>query len=890
VRRAGALLGALASLAVPAGAGAAAPDVGGFHSVLGLGQGQTVNAVDLAAYEAPGGQAPASFTNQLEMYSGVSRAAPHFTAADLDRFYKNSGFGQLPGGQASSLSPKPGVTIVRDRAFNVPRITGVTRSDTFFGAGYATAQDRLFLMDVLRHIAEGRSAELLGAAAAKDDSTQLGDQDFSAAELDKEVDDLPAVLGPEGAQGKQDIADYVEGINAYITDADGDPTKLPAEYPALGVSPAPWTRADTVALAIFLIGQFTVNGGGERQQAEVLAEFDHRFGAKNGRRVYEDFRRAEDPEAPVVADRTFKSDRPGKPVPAANVLPDRGSIKPRNAIVSGPGAEATARSLAALPSWARTLATNGLPLHFPASNAVLVTGAHSVSGRPLASMGPQVSYYSPEILVEQELHGPGIDVSGMTFPGGSPYPLIGHGIDFAWTGTTANGDTRDTFAEELCEPDGSAPTLKSTHYRYRGRCIPFVSRDVVIKTPVAPTSPEPPQTITLRTLRSIHGPVSHLATENGKPVALTNDKSPNGRSLRSLLPFKRLAENGVHDPASFEGAFRHFTGSENWFYIDDKHISWFNSGLFPRHAKGTDLDLPIRGTGPYDWRGDLPPSANPRVTDPKKGYVLSWNNKEARGWRAPAGTFSFGPLQRSRLLERPLRLALKRGKLDLASLSRVTLQAATADLRGTEVVSWLERAIGKPPDADTAKLLALLDDWRKRGSQRRDLDNDGNYDDSPAVALIDAWWPRLVRGIFQPALGADVVEAVSKVNVLDARPNVHFFFDGWWGYVQKDLRTVLKRKVRGRFSRRYCGGGSLKRCRAVLVQTLRDAAADVRGRLGADPAGWKVATLCPTDVKPLTCDEIVPTTAGAVATPPIPFHNRGTFHQAVEVQGRRQPG
>ena len=153
---------------------------------------------------------------------------------------------------------------------------------------------------------------------------------------------------------------------------------------------------------------------------------------------------------------------------------------------------------------------------------------------------------------------------------------------------------------------------------------------------------------------------------------------------------------------------------------------------------------------------------------------------------------------------------------------------------------------------------------------------------------MDAWWPRLVRGIFQPALGPDVIEAVSKVNVLDARPNVHFFESGWWGYVQKDLRTVLRRRVRGPLSRRYCGGGSLKRCRSMLLATLADAAADVRSRLGDDPAGWKVKTMCPPDQQPLACDEIVPVTAGAVATPPIPFHNRGTFHQAIEVQGHRQ--
>ena len=846
-----------------------------------------MDAGELAANQASGEPLP-SFVNQLDMYSGITRGAPTLDSGDLGRFYKDSGFGQLPGGAASTDRPRPGVTIVRDARFAVPRITGQTRSDVWFGAGYATAQDRLFLMDVLRRTARGSTAELLGAAAAEGDSTQLGDQDFSGEELEREVDELPAVAGPEGAQGRQDIADYVDGINAYIAEARNEPSKMPGEYAALGAQPADWTRADTAALAVFLIGAFTVNGGGEGKQAEVLAEFTARFGERVGRAIYEDFRRAEDPEAPVVAEKAFRSDRPGRPNPAANVRLDRGSVVPRNAIVSGPGAEQRARSLAALPRWARRLAVDGLGLHAPASNAVLVAGRHSRSGRPLASMGPQVGYYSPEILVEQELHGPGIDVSGMTFPGGSPYPLIGHGIDFAWTGTTANGDNRDTFAEELCEPDGSAPTLKSTHYRHNGQCIAFEQRDQVLRTPVSALDPQPPQEITLRTMRSVHGPVSHFATEGGRPVALTNAKAPNGRGLRSLVAFMRMAENRVTDPASFEAAFRNFTGSENWFYVDDEKIAWFNSGLFPVHAPGTDLDLPIRGTGEYEWRGMLPPTRNPRaIRQPRRGYLVSWNNKEAREWRAPAGTFSFGPIQRSQLLERPLRIALRRGKIDLATLTRVTAQAATADLRGTEVLSWIERVIGKPGGGDAERLLGLLHDWRRAGAQRRDLDRDGTYEQSAAVALMDAWWPRLVNGIFEPRLGRDVIRVISeKANVLDARPSRHFFFDGWWGYVQKDLRSVLGRRVRGRLSRRYCGGGSRSRCRTVLLSTLAEAARVVRAEQGDDPDTWRVRATCP-DQDPPVCDQVVPVTAGAVATPPIPFHNRGTFHQAVEVQGRR---
>src|SRR5205807_349747 len=62
--------------------------------------------------------------------------------------------------------PSQGVLIVRDSRFQVPRIYGDTRAEVMWGAGYATAEDRLFLMDVLRHTAEGTTAELLGPSAA----------------------------------------------------------------------------------------------------------------------------------------------------------------------------------------------------------------------------------------------------------------------------------------------------------------------------------------------------------------------------------------------------------------------------------------------------------------------------------------------------------------------------------------------------------------------------------------------------------------------------------------------------------------------------------------------------------------------------------------------------
>ena len=75
-------------------------------------------------------------------------------------------------------------------------------------------------------------------------------------------------------------------------------------------------------------------------------------------------------------------------------------------------------------------------------------------------MGPQVGYYTPEILMEEDLHGPGIDARGAAFPGVNLYVELGHGRDYAWSATTATSDNVDTFAEVLCQDE--------FHYLYKG--------------------------------------------------------------------------------------------------------------------------------------------------------------------------------------------------------------------------------------------------------------------------------------------------------------------------------------------------------------------------------------------------------------------------------------
>ncbi|MDX6218382.1 MAG: hypothetical protein QOJ48_63 [Frankiales bacterium] len=873
-----AIAGALALLVVVAAPSPAEPAfVGGatgFHSVLAYGAGQATSATDLALNQA-NGSVPESFTSEASIYNRVITTQPH---GDLASYYKDSDFAQITGDTETIGDAK----VVRDTTYHVPHIYGSTRAGAMYAAGYVTAENRLFLMDVLRRTSEGSLAELLGPDQVPADAAALGQFDLSPQELTAEVMRLPQDEGAAGARALADFQQYVAGINGFIGATRTDPTLLPAEYPALGALPRTWTLADSAAEAYLLIAQFTVFGDGEYLQSDILAKLTKKLGAARAQKVYDDLRNLENAAAPVTADRPFPSDRPASGLSSAVKL-DPGSVTPRNAVASTtPGVGVPG----AFPAFAQDLAKHGLDLSHHASNALLVTAKHSADGHALAAMGPQVGYYSPEILVEYELHAPGIDSSGMSFPGASPFPLIGHAADFAWSGTTANGDNADTFAEQLCQD--------SDHYLYKGKCIAFTHRDQVIQTPLSPTAPGVPEQVTLRTMDSVHGPVHDFATSGGKRYALVRSTAVNRHGVRSLVAFMTLAEGKVHTPQQFVATMHRYTGNENWFFVSKDHIGWLQSGWFQQHAPGTDLEQPIKGTGQWDWKGfdpktssftRHPDSFNPTAIDPAQGYLSSWNNKGAPGWHAAPGIWSYGRVHRDMLLRDPTVSALQAGRrLTLSDLVGISGNASTQDLRGVEVLPDLLAALGPSTDP----VVADLRRWVANGAHRRDTTGDGVYEDSAAVAAFDAWWRALVHGMFDPQVGADVVkELQGGIDlVLDGRAVQTGFYDGWYGQVSDLVRAALGKQPQLRALR--CGSGTPASCRALLTRTLAAAEATVAKAQGtSNPAAWKVMALC---AKGSGCDQNEPVTAGAIATPNQPWENRGTFHQAVDLAGPPAPG
>ena len=204
---------------------------GQVFSVLPPGEHGLYNAADLAAFELNGTR-PIGTTDQKTRYDALIYGAPKLTDASLGSYFNDESFGIPPGHLTRTEVPSSAVpvTIYRDTA-DVPHIYGQTDEATEFGAGYAGAEDRLFLMDVLRHYGRGTTSEFLGPSCADEvmDHDQLLLTGYDDAELQHQFDQLSTLYGAQGVRFQQLFTSYVAGINAYVTATQTDPRLLPGD-------------------------------------------------------------------------------------------------------------------------------------------------------------------------------------------------------------------------------------------------------------------------------------------------------------------------------------------------------------------------------------------------------------------------------------------------------------------------------------------------------------------------------------------------------------------------------------------------------------------------------------------------------------------------------------
>lgn len=500
------------------------------------------------------------------------------------------------------LPPHPGVidlpglsrpVTVRYAAFGVPHIYAATRSDLMFAQGYVHAQDRWWTMDFYRHAARGTLAALIGAdadAIANDSLVHtLGLPELAEADY--------RALDPDT---RRLLDRFAAGVNAYI---DSRPAgALAAEYTLLsvgGLSPKVdlWRGRDSLVVAKLLaLGLAGRDIDKEIQRASVAAAVTPR--------MYEQWAPSYDlARHPTVIKATDLELPSGAPVRGA-------TAEPTSAATPDPGPVPGILSNRIFASLKGRVDGHG-------SNAWVVAGTRTRSGKPMIAVDPHQGIEQPNVYHEIGLHlrppgGPPFDIYGFA---AAPFFGVLEGMNSAGAWATTNvtgGDSLDLYRlrTDPADPD---------RYWLDGRWRRMDVRQTSLKVAGAA-----PRSIAIR--RTALGPV--IPVEPGEPAYAVRwagfERSAIGRASLAL-PFSRSFAEMRRALADWD------TPPTNWLWAGrDGRIGFQEAGRFPLRVGGTDGSRPQDGTrSDRLWRGFVPFEAMPHVSDPADGLIATGNNLPA---------------------------------------------------------------------------------------------------------------------------------------------------------------------------------------------------------------------------------------------------------------------
>ena len=302
------------------------------------------------------------------------------------RLPQREGTLSLPGLQAE-------VSVRYDR-WGVPHVRAANEADLYRALGYVHAQDRWFQMEMLRRLARGELAEVLGPKLLPTDRL------FRTLTVRQWADTQAQRLNPTDPS-TQALQAYLDGVNHFVTTGP-----LPLEFQLLGLPRRPFAAADTLSVASYLAYSFA----NALRTEPVFTQIRDQLGPAYLSVI-----------EPLAAPPARMA--PNVPLPALTELAQLGLD----------AADAA-----------------GLPL-LEGSNAWAVSGARSRSGRPMLAGDPHIGFAVPSVWYEAGLEAPGFTLHGH-FAALIPMALLGHNAQFGWSLTMFQNDDMDLIAEQT-SPD-----------------------------------------------------------------------------------------------------------------------------------------------------------------------------------------------------------------------------------------------------------------------------------------------------------------------------------------------------------------------------------------------------------------------------------------------------
>lgn len=460
------------------------------------------------------------------------------------------------------------VTVIRDEK-GMPYIRGGNLDDVVMAQGFATAQDRLFQMNLTRLVATGRISELAG------DKGKSLDIQMRTIGIHRNAKKHAEILDEET---KRFFQKYADGVNAFMKTC---PDSLPMEFKLAGIQPEPWAVSDTLAVVYFM-GWITSANVKSEIIAQMLVE---KVGLDRARQI---FSVNINPDDPTDQGDAAKTSRRG---PTGLQFCSDASIVP---YCKGFG-------------------------HGLGSNNWAVSSRLSPHGKPVVADDPHLdSRILPGVWYPCGLITPELRAVGVTLPG-IPGMIIGRTDHVALGVTNAYGDCQDLYVETL-DPKDTGRYLEGTD------SLPFkvIEEKLRIKDKDAPGGFRE-ETLKIRLTK--RGPVVSDALPGLRTNNVITLRWAAAESMGPKLGLKDVLKARSGD--EFRDAVKQMNFVVLNFVFGDVqgNIGWHVSGKLPiRSQRDSTVPYTVKD-GKDNWIGWIPFNDMPHDKNPRKGWLGTCNHK-----------------------------------------------------------------------------------------------------------------------------------------------------------------------------------------------------------------------------------------------------------------------
>jgi penicillin amidase len=654
------------------------------------------------------------------------------------------------GPQVAGSLELPGLTaaveVIRDK-WGIPHVFAQNELDLMRAMGYVHAQDRLFQMDIMRRVVNGRLSEIVGdqplAKTYVFGGHSTREQDIGMRIIGFEhTATIAAEVLPAESMALLDA--YAEGVNAYILQNSDN---LPIEFTLIGYEPSPWEPKDTIALQRFLGWMLSTNARVELLQAAA----DQVLGVDKAAQLLPAYQDSRGPR--ILPDYKFPFKKPSLKFDARPIAPLDEKTLTLGTLYRlldiAPAPEATAETTDASNNW-------------------VVSGARAVRGKPILANDPHLPHLAPSVFHLIHLSGAGYDTIGASFPG-VPLVILGHNRHVAWAATNNQADVEDFYVHKIDE-------AHPERYLYGDTWEDFVQRDETVS--VKDGGAQRPETFTVRVSR--FGPVVTDLFARDRTVdavslrwtgmditanpdafwAMEKAKTPEERQaiaakyLGSGRGLDTVAFRQVNRAASCDDYFKAMSyfgcPRQNWICGDDAgHIGYVAAGFVPVRNRGDGRRIARAWKDEGRWTAFIPFEELPQRRDPRSGFIATANNitMDLDAYPYP-WAYNYSPRYRAErivaLLTAPVGAQQAAPLLDDAAMKRI--QGDIHSNMAEEFVP-LFTAAAKSDEALTDARL-VLERWDRQAAA-----------DSPGAALFYTAMDELVRKLLRDHLGPDLYNA-----------------------------------------------------------------------------------------------------------------------------------